>query len=126
MLFAVTRYFPLSLAFLFIAGGFQTTFLSATATILQLHADKSNRRLGPVGSFPSGLAVTAIGAPLGPSPFAVFYSLPQSFMLCFMVRACAMRSRARGCECAFDSSDGFETGTRESEPPILNLGCGRR
>ena len=72
MLFAVTRYFPLSLAFLFIAGGFQTTLLSDTATMLQHDADESNRRLGPVGSFPSGLVVTAIGAPLGPSPFAVF------------------------------------------------------
>ena len=47
MLFAVTRYFPLSLAFLFIAGGFQTTFLSATPTILQLHADRSNAASAP-------------------------------------------------------------------------------
>jgi MFS family permease len=75
VLFAVSRYFPASLVFLFIAGGFQTTFLSATATMLQLHADESNRGrimslfglinrgLGPMGSFPFGLVATAIGAP---------------------------------------------------------------
>jgi predicted MFS family arabinose efflux permease len=74
-LFAASRHFPLSLLFLFIAGGFQTTFLSATATMLQLHADESNRGrimslfglinrgLGPMGSFPFGLVATAIGAP---------------------------------------------------------------
>jgi hypothetical protein len=84
MLFAVTRYFPLSLAFLFIAGGFQTTFLSDTATMLQHDADESNRcrimslfglinrGLRPMSSFPFGLVITAIEAPLGPSPFAVF------------------------------------------------------
>lgn len=76
MLFAASRYFPASLVFLFIAGAFQTTFLSFTATLLQLHADESNRGrimslfglinrgLGPMGSFPFGLAATAIGAPL--------------------------------------------------------------
>jgi MFS family permease len=75
MLFAASRYFPASLVFLFIAGAFQTTFLSFTATLLQLHADESNRGrimslfglinrgLGPMGSFPFGLAATAIGAP---------------------------------------------------------------
>ena len=74
-LFAVSRYFILSLLFLFIAGGFQTTFLSAVATLLQTHADETNRGrmmslfglinrgLGPMGSFPFGLVATAIGAP---------------------------------------------------------------
>jgi MFS family permease len=73
--FAVSRDFLLSLIFLFIAGGFQTTFLSAIATLLQVHADETNRGrimalfglinrgLGPMGSFPFGLVATAIGAP---------------------------------------------------------------
>jgi MFS family permease len=73
--FALSRYFFLSLFCLFIAGGFQTTFLSFTATLLQLHADESNRGrimslfglinrgLGPMGSFPFGLVATTIGAP---------------------------------------------------------------
>jgi predicted MFS family arabinose efflux permease len=73
--FAVSRDFFLSLGFLFIAGGFQTTFLSAIATLLQVHADETNRGrvmslfglinrgLGPMGSFPFGLVATAIGAP---------------------------------------------------------------
>jgi predicted MFS family arabinose efflux permease len=73
--FAMSRYFFLSLAFLFIAGAFQTTFLSFTATLLQLHANETNRGrimalfglinrgLGPMGSFPFGLVATAIGAP---------------------------------------------------------------
>ena len=75
VLFAVSRQFPLSLVFLFIAGGFQTTFLSATATLLQVHADETNRGrimslfglinrgLGPMGSFPFGLIATSVGAP---------------------------------------------------------------
>jgi len=75
VLFAASRHFPLSLVFLFVAGGFQTTFLSATATMLQLQADESNRGrimslfglinrgLGPMGSFPFGLVATGIGAP---------------------------------------------------------------
>jgi predicted MFS family arabinose efflux permease len=73
--FAASRDFFLSLCFLFIAGGFQTTFLSLVATLLQIHADESNRGrvmslfglinrgLGPMGSFPFGLIATAIGAP---------------------------------------------------------------
>ena len=73
--FAASRYFPLSLVFLFVAGAFQTTFLSFTATLLQLHANETNRGrimslfglinrgLGPMGSFPFGLIATAIGAP---------------------------------------------------------------
>jgi MFS family permease len=75
VLFAVSRHFFLSLVFLFIAGGFQTTFLSTIATMLQVHADESNRGrimslfglinrgLGPMGSYPFGLVATAIGAP---------------------------------------------------------------
>jgi predicted MFS family arabinose efflux permease len=75
VLFAVSRNFFLSLFFLFIAGGFQTTFLSTIATMLQVHADESNRGrimslfglinrgLGPMGSYPFGLVATAIGAP---------------------------------------------------------------
>ncbi|MDH3445924.1 MAG: MFS transporter, partial [Deltaproteobacteria bacterium] len=43
ILFAVSRNFPLSLVFLFIAGAFQTTFLSSIATLLQVHADETNR-----------------------------------------------------------------------------------
>ena len=75
ILFAASRTFFLSLLFLFIAGGFQTSFLSFTATLLQSHADETNRGrimslyglinrgLGPMGSFPFGLVATAIGAP---------------------------------------------------------------
>ena len=75
ILFAASRHFYLSLLFLFIAGGFHTTFLSLTATLLQSHADETNRGrimslyglinrgLGPMGGFPFGLAATAIGAP---------------------------------------------------------------
>jgi MFS family permease len=75
-LFAGSRHFFLSLIFLFIAGGFQTTFLSTVATLLQIHADEKNRGrvmslfglinrgLGPMGGFPFGLIATAIGAPL--------------------------------------------------------------
>lgn len=73
--FAGSQSFALSLFFLFIAGGFQTTFLSSVATLLQIHADESNRGrvmalfglinrgLGPMGSFPFGLIATALGAP---------------------------------------------------------------
>jgi MFS family permease len=75
VLFALSRHFALALLFLFFAGAFQTTFLSATAMLLQLHADESNRGrmmslfglinrgLGPMGSFPFGWLATAIGAP---------------------------------------------------------------
>ena len=75
VLFAVSRDFFLSLLFLFIAGGFQTTFLSAIATLLQVHTSEHNRGrimalfgminrgLGPMGSFPFGLLASAIGAP---------------------------------------------------------------
>ena len=74
-LFATSPSFPLSLVFLFIAGGFQTTFLSAVATLLQFHTSEHNRGrimsmfglinrgLGPMGSFPFGLIATWIGAP---------------------------------------------------------------
>jgi MFS family permease len=76
VLFAASRHFLLSLLFLFIAGGFQTTFLSAIATLLQVHTAEHNRGrimalfgminrgLGPMGSFPFGLLASAIGAPL--------------------------------------------------------------
>lgn len=75
ILFAASRHFLLSLVFLFIAGGFQTTFLSATATLLQVHTGEHNRGrimalfgminrgLGPMGSFPFGLLASSIGAP---------------------------------------------------------------
>lgn len=75
LLFASSRDFRLSLLCLFFAGGFQTTFLSSTATLLQIHADETNRGrimslfglinrgLGPMGSFPFGLLASAIGAP---------------------------------------------------------------
>ena len=75
ILFAVSHDFWLSLVFLFVAGGFQTTFLSSTATLLQIYSNESNRGrvmslfglinrgLGPMGSFPFGLVATAIGAP---------------------------------------------------------------
>ena len=74
-LFATSRSFPLSLVFLFVAGGFQTTFLSAVATLLQFHTNEHNRGrimsmfglinrgLGPMGSFPFGLIATWFGAP---------------------------------------------------------------
>jgi predicted MFS family arabinose efflux permease len=74
-LFACSQDFRLSLIWLFFAGGFQTTFLSSTATLLQLHADESNRGrimslfglinrgLGPMGSFPFGLLASVMGAP---------------------------------------------------------------
>jgi MFS family permease len=75
VLFAGSRHFYLSLLILFIAGAFQTTFLSATATLLQIHADETNRGrimslfglinrgLGPMGGFPFGLIATVVGAP---------------------------------------------------------------
>jgi len=74
-LFATSRSFPLSLVYLFIAGGFQTTFLSSVATLLQFHTNEQNRGrimsmfglinrgLGPMGSFPFGLIATWMGAP---------------------------------------------------------------
>jgi hypothetical protein len=74
-LFAMSRSFSWSLAFLFIAGGFQTTFLSSVAMLLQFHTSQHNRGrimsmfglinrgLGPMGSFPFGLIATWIGAP---------------------------------------------------------------
>jgi MFS family permease len=74
LLFAFSRDFRLSLLWLFFAGGFQTTFLSSTATLLQLQADETNRGrimslfglinrgLGPMGSFPFGLLASAVGA----------------------------------------------------------------
>jgi len=75
VLFAGSRHLFPSLLFLFIAGGFQTTFLSAIATLLQIHTDETNRGrimslfglinrgLGPMGSFAFGLIATVIGAP---------------------------------------------------------------
>jgi MFS family permease len=75
VLFAGSSHLFPSLLFLFIAGGFQTTFLSAIATLLQIHTDETNRGrimslfglinrgLGPMGSFPFGLIATVIGAP---------------------------------------------------------------
>ena len=73
--FAASRQFFLSLVFLFIAGAFQTTFLSSTATVLQLHSTEHNRGrimslfglvnrgLGPMGTFPFGVVATLVGAP---------------------------------------------------------------
>jgi len=73
--FAASRWFPLSLFFLFLAGGFHTTFLSSVATLLQSHTNEMNRGrimsfyglinrgLGPMGAFPFGLVATAVGAP---------------------------------------------------------------
>jgi MFS family permease len=73
--FAASRQFFLSLVFLFIAGAFQTTFLSSTATVLQLHSTEQNRGrimslfglvnrgLGPMGTFPFGVVATLVGAP---------------------------------------------------------------
>jgi MFS family permease len=75
ILFAISRHFSLSLFFLFFAGGFQTTFLSSIATLLQTHSNETNRGrimslfglinrgLGPMGSFPFGLVAAAIGVP---------------------------------------------------------------
>lgn len=73
--FAASRHFLLSLFFLFFAGGFQTTFLSSVATLLQIQSTETNRGrmmslfglinrgLGPMGSFPFGMVAAAIGAP---------------------------------------------------------------
>ena len=75
VLFAASRIFAVSLICLFLAGAFQTTFLSSTATLLQLHTNETNRGrimslfglinrgLGPMGTFPFGLLATWIGAP---------------------------------------------------------------
>jgi len=75
MLSALSHSFLLSLGFLFVAGAFQTTFLSATATMLQLYSNEQsrgrimslfgliNRGLGPMGSFPFGLIASSLGAP---------------------------------------------------------------
>jgi len=74
VLFAASESFLLSLLCLFFAGGFQTTFLSSIATLLQVYTDEPNRGrimslfglinrgLGPRGSFPFGLIATLIGA----------------------------------------------------------------
>jgi MFS family permease len=76
ILFAASQNFSLSLLCLFFAGGFQTTFLSSIATLLQFYTDEHNRGrimslfglinrgLGPMGSFPFGIVATWIGAPL--------------------------------------------------------------
>jgi Transmembrane secretion effector len=76
ILFAASGNFSLSLLSLFFAGGFQTTFLSLIATLLQVYTDERNRGRvmslfglinrgrGPMGSFPFGLVATWIGAPL--------------------------------------------------------------
>ena len=83
VLFAGSRHLFPSLLFLFIAGGFQTTFLSAIATLLQIHRDETNRGrimslfglinhgLGPMDSFPFGLIATAMTPFMSPfmSPF---------------------------------------------------------
>jgi MFS family permease len=73
--FASSTNFILSIVFLFVAGGFQTTFLSSIATLLQVHTTELNRGrimsmfglinrgLGPMGSFPFGLMATWVGAP---------------------------------------------------------------
>ncbi|MBI2988177.1 MAG: MFS transporter [Deltaproteobacteria bacterium] len=75
-LFAASRSFPLSLFFLFLAGAFQTTLLSAITTLLQIHSSEKtrgrvmslyglvNRGLGPMGAFPIGAIATWLGAPL--------------------------------------------------------------
>jgi MFS family permease len=74
-LFANSESFVLSLGLLFIAGAFQTTFLSSVAMLLQTHTTESNRGrimamfglinrgLGPMGSFPFGLLATWLGVP---------------------------------------------------------------
>ena len=74
-LFANSESFVLSLVFLFIAGAFQTTFLSSVAMLLQTYTTESNRGrimsmfglinrgLGPMGSFPFGSLATWLGAP---------------------------------------------------------------
>jgi len=70
-----SRNFALSLCFLFSQAVFQITFLSAVATLLQLHSDENNPGqdhvairinqscLDPIGSFPFGITATAVGAP---------------------------------------------------------------
>ena len=98
ILFAASSRFLPSLVFLFVAGAFQTTFLSFVATLLQIHSDEGNRGrimslfglinrgLGPMGSFPFGVMATAIGAPstvatcgfltIGLIAYVAFYRCP--------------------------------------------------
>jgi MFS family permease len=76
LLFATSQDFRLSLLWLFFAGAFQTTFLSSTAALLQIHADETNRGrimslfglinrgIGPMGSLPFGMVASAFGAPV--------------------------------------------------------------
>jgi len=75
---------------LFNAGGFQTTFLSAIATLLQIHTDETNRGrimslFGLInrglGSFPFGLIATAMTPFITPSmtPFMTLSKItPQA------------------------------------------------
>ena len=76
ILFSASRYFSLSLFFLFLAGAFHTTLLSSITSLLQIHAREEtrgrvmslfgliNRGLGPTGAFPIGAVGTWLGAPL--------------------------------------------------------------
>jgi len=76
ILFSASRYFSLSLLFLFLAGAFHTTLLSSITSLLQIHAREEtrgrvmslfgliNRGLGPTGAFPIGAVGTWLGAPL--------------------------------------------------------------
>ncbi len=76
VLFTFSRSFPLALAFLFLTGAFQTSFLTLIATCLQLYSRDAtrgrimslygllNRGIGPMGAFPMGALATWIGAPI--------------------------------------------------------------
>ncbi len=76
VLFTFSRSFPLSLAFLFLTGVFQTAFLTLTATSLQVYSRDAtrgrmmalfgllNRGIGPMGAFPMGTLASRIGAPI--------------------------------------------------------------
>lgn len=100
LLFASSPDFRLSLLCLLFAGGFQTTFLSSTATLLQLHADETNRGrimslfglinrgLGPMGSFPFGLIATVIGAPWTVSVCGVLTVLLVGYVMLFRSHLC--------------------------------------
>jgi MFS family permease len=95
MLFATSRVFYLSFIFLFFVGAFQTTMLSLTATLLQMHSRPDmrgrmmalygllNRGLGPMGAFPMGILATAIGAPLTVALGAVLGLAGTTYMTMF-------------------------------------------
>jgi hypothetical protein len=76
ILFTGSHVFFFSLLLLFLAGAFQTAFLSVITTLFQITSSESsrgrimalygliNRGLGPMGAFPIGAIATFLGVPL--------------------------------------------------------------